>query len=151
MKSGQTETMILAQGHQKPYPGLPISTPKPSEAQVLSSVAKEPPRKITPIPAQPILQPAEILQNFRQRGAIGEKQVLEMAEEMRKEKVTGATQVAKRFLCTDVDVVEEKSDKTKETSAITKEAADEKSGEASQPTIGSTTISSRGNSGFEVK
>ena len=51
----------------------------------------------------------------------------------------GATQVAKRFLGNDVEVVEEKSEKTEEKVGTMEDT----SGEVSQPIIGSTTISSR--------
>ena len=44
------ESWVLAQGHRKPCPGTPISTPESSEAQVVTSVADVQPRRITPIP-----------------------------------------------------------------------------------------------------
>ena len=62
---------------------------------------------------------------------------------MKKEKMMGNAQVAKRFLGCDVEIVEEKSVKTKETIEDTNETTDGRSGGAPQPTIGSTTISSR--------
>ena len=63
---------------------------------------------------------------------------------MEKERMMGNAQVAKRFLGSDVEILEEKSVKAKETNEDTSEAANARLGEAFQPTVGSTTISSRG-------
>ena len=57
--------------------------------------------------------------------------VLELSEKHKKERRIGNAQVAKRFLASDVEIVEEKAAATKETSNV-----------KSQPTVGSTTISS---------
>ena len=69
LKSGNSESWVLAQGHQKPYTGAPISTPESSGLNVATSVADEHPHRITPIPISPISQPSEIFQRFRERDA----------------------------------------------------------------------------------
>ena len=102
------------QGHQTPYLGAPVSIPESNEAQVLSSVSEELPRKITPIPIHPIRQPAEILQSFQQRDAEYKSLALETAQKLKEEKKIGTIQVVKRFLGSDVEVIDKKPEKTKE-------------------------------------
>ena len=54
---------------------------------------------------------------------------------MKKEKMMGNAQVPKRFLGGDVEIVEEKSVKNKETIEDMSEAANARPGEASQPPL----------------
>ena len=140
----------MAQGHQKPYPGAPISTPGSSGLNVAANVADVNVKRITPIPMSlplsepsfPAIQksPEEIQRGTTeliQRLENEKKRQEELAKEYRKRNVfdrpkeqTEHVQMAQHVIGAKVDEEQTTSHTTSQDSGVIR------------PTIGETTISS---------